>query len=155
MSFHALTRSDITSLFKGIGKKKAWEAVIPYQDRVKQIQELSTNAALHFEDNSIDWIFIDALHTKQGLYSDLTSWWNKVRPGGLISGDDYGDMDDTRLIKASRWAKQFGGVAKDSENKWGVISALQKFTVEKNVILHVTWNHDCYEYPAWYFMKPY
>ena len=136
-------------------KKAAWNAVIQYQSRVEQIQDLSVNASYRFKDNDIDWLYIDALHTKEALYNDLTMWWNKVRPGGLISGDDYGDMEDTRNIKASRWAKKFGRVAMDKRNKWGVITALQRFTAEKNVVLHVTWNHDCYPWPAWYFVKPF
>ena len=56
----------------------------------------------------------------------LTAWWNKVRPGGLISGDDYGDMEDTRSIKASRWALKFGRVAMDKQNKWGVFQNSEK-----------------------------
>lgn len=134
-------------------KNTAWKAVIRHQSRVTQIKNLSTNAASYFKDNEIDWIYIDALHTKEALYTDLITWWDKVRPGGLLSGDDYGDMEDTRSIKASRWATKFGSVAMNHMNKWGVITALQRFTAEKNVVLHVTWNHDCYKYPAWYFVK--
>ena len=136
-------------------KDAAWKAVVKHQDRVKQIQEISTEAALQFKDHEIDWLYIDALHTKKALYNDLKAWWNKVRPGGLISGDDYGDKDDTRLIKADRWSKMFGTVARNPSNKWGVISALEQFTAEKGVILHVTWSHDCYKWPAWYFVKPF
>ena len=136
-------------------RKAAWKNVVQHQSRVEQIQDLSANAASRFKDHEIDWIYIDALHTKSGLYTDLTMWWDKVRPGGLISGDDYGDMNDTRSITSVRWSRKFGGVARNPNNRWGVISALEKFTEEKNVVLHVTWNHDCYPFPAWYFVKPF
>ena len=83
------------------------------------------DAAVKFADSSIDWLYIDALHTRDALYGDLVAWWDKVRPGGLISGDDYGDTGNTSLMTSTRWEHAFGAVAR--RHKWGVISALERF----------------------------
>lgn len=39
--------------------------------------------------NSIDLVFIDGDHRYQAVYDDLRSWWPKIRPGGVLAGDDY------------------------------------------------------------------
>lgn len=41
-----------------------------------------------FDDDSLDFVFIDADHTYEGVLSDLEAWFPKVRSGGLISGHD-------------------------------------------------------------------
>lgn len=46
-------------------------------------------ASEQIEDGSLDWLFIDADHTYEGVTSDIVAWWPKLKPGGLISGHDY------------------------------------------------------------------
>ena len=40
----------------------------------------------------------DALHTYEAVLADLRAWWPRLRRGGLLSGDDYGDERDLSLI---------------------------------------------------------
>ncbi|MCG3171684.1 MAG: hypothetical protein CALGDGBN_03325 [Pseudomonadales bacterium] len=42
-----------------------------------------------FADDSLDWIYIDGDHAYDAVKQDLDLAWLKVRPGGLIAGDDY------------------------------------------------------------------
>ena len=42
-----------------------------------------------FEDNSLDFIHIDANHKFDFVMEDLIGWAKKVRSGGIISGHDY------------------------------------------------------------------
>lgn len=49
----------------------------------------STNAAQQFSSNSLDFVYIDGDHSYKAVTSDLESWFDKVRSGGLVSGDDY------------------------------------------------------------------
>lgn len=49
----------------------------------------SLEAAAEVEDESIDIVFIDGLHTYEGVKADIEAWEPKVRSGGLISGHDY------------------------------------------------------------------
>jgi hypothetical protein len=50
----------------------------------------SDELALEFTDGYFDWIYIDGNHFFQGVYSDLTNYYSKVKKGGMIIGDDYG-----------------------------------------------------------------
>lgn len=42
-----------------------------------------------FEDNYFDWVYIDGNHYYEYVLSDLNYCLQKVKSGGLISGDDY------------------------------------------------------------------
>ena len=48
-----------------------------------------TNYAHKFvEDNSLDFIFIDAGHEYEDVLEDIHYWYPKVKPGGHIMGHD-------------------------------------------------------------------
>ena len=49
----------------------------------------SIEASKLFEDNSLDFVLIDADHSYQAVKEDLRAWVPKVKPGGVIAGDDY------------------------------------------------------------------
>jgi hypothetical protein len=42
---------------------------------------------------ALDWVYIDGNHTYEFVLEDLRSWYPKVRPGGLVVGDDYDRPD--------------------------------------------------------------
>ena len=44
-----------------------------------------------FENESIDWIYIDGNHSYEFVKEDLNNWWPKIKPGGFMCGDDYID----------------------------------------------------------------
>lgn len=50
----------------------------------------STEAAADIDDASLDFVFIDADHTYEGVRADIQAWARKVRPGGIVAGHDYG-----------------------------------------------------------------
>ena len=54
------------------------------------IKDTSKNASNNFGNSSIDFIMIDAGHSYESLMEDLNVWYKKVKPGGYITGDDYG-----------------------------------------------------------------
>jgi len=51
----------------------------------------SLNAAATFRDQSLDWVYVDAAHVYEDVLADLHAWWPKVKPGGVLCGDDYDD----------------------------------------------------------------
>jgi len=69
-------------------------------DFIDVIQAESVRAAAQVADGSIDWVFIDALHDYRSVRADIRAWAPKVRPGGLISGHDYGRAGVTDAVLA-------------------------------------------------------
>jgi len=57
--------------------------------KFKHINELSIEAASLFPDDYFDWIYIDALHTYEGVCDDIQYYWPKLQQGGLFSGHDF------------------------------------------------------------------
>lgn len=64
----------------------------PYTNRVQILRETSEQANNHFENSSLDFIYLDANHSYEGVWADLNRWFDKVRAGGLLIGDDYGHI---------------------------------------------------------------
>ena len=46
-----------------------------------------------FEDESLDFIYIDANHAYDFVVEDINLWFPKLKKGGIFSGHDYLDMD--------------------------------------------------------------
>lgn len=49
----------------------------------------SAESAAHFEDASLDFIFIDAAHDYDSVVKDLAAWYPKLKPNGIFAGHDY------------------------------------------------------------------
>lgn len=58
-------------------------------DRVEVYREPSTLGALRFEDGSIDFWHLDADHSYTNVANDLAAWRKKVKPGKLMTGDNF------------------------------------------------------------------
>jgi predicted O-methyltransferase YrrM len=57
---------------------------------LRVIQAASLEAADQVADRSVDWVFIDALHDYRSVVADIGAWSRKLKPGGLLSGHDWG-----------------------------------------------------------------
>lgn len=53
------------------------------------IKMFSEAAALSFEDESLDFVYIDANHEFVHVVADLGYWVKKVKPGGIVAGHDF------------------------------------------------------------------
>ncbi len=49
----------------------------------------SMDVLKQFDDNSLDFVYIDANHDFPNFINDLHQWAKKVRMGGIVSGHDY------------------------------------------------------------------
>lgn len=78
------------------------------------IREFSMDALKKFEDNSLDFVYIDANHANPYITEDIVGWSKKVRSGGIVSGHDY-------------FRGQKGG------NAFDVIEATHKYTKDNNI----------------------
>lgn len=61
----------------------------PLSGHFRHIQSGSSEAAVHFADQSVDFVFIDANHTYDFVKADVNAWLPKIKPGGIIAGHDY------------------------------------------------------------------
>jgi len=86
----------------------------PLKHIITPIRLTSTQASHLYEDESIDFAFIDADHTKEGFSADLECWYPKIKKGGVLAGHDW----DYPVIKA-RLKEVFGNDIKVIEpNTW-------------------------------------
>lgn len=56
--------------------------------RFEIIRDVSSSAVTRVS-STVDFVYIDALHTYEGVRDDLINWFPKVRAGGVIGGHDY------------------------------------------------------------------
>lgn len=71
-----------------------------------QILKPSHDVAKDFVGESADLVFVDGLHSFDGVAKDLELYTPKIKPGGILVCHDYGDKrqkEVTRAIKA--WIK--------------------------------------------------
>ena len=76
----------------------AQAAVAPYAERHEFIFKFSMDAVKNFDDNSLDFVYIDANHSYDTVLEDITEWAKKVKPTGLVCGDDYDLPENDRRL---------------------------------------------------------
>lgn len=94
----------------------------PFGERFELIRKDSAEAAQDFDDHSLDFVYLDADHSEEGVWQDLCSWAVKVREGGLIAGHDYGHSDFPGVKRAvDRFFSRFGwSVREEGHGVWWV-----------------------------------
>lgn len=68
----------------------------PYDERFKLIRKFSDDAVGDFEDESLDFIFVDGLHTYDQVKKDMENFYPKLKKGGLFSGHDFYNIKEVR-----------------------------------------------------------
>lgn len=53
------------------------------------VRQLGVNYASQFEDNSIDFVYLDGDHKYEPVKAEIDAWWPKVKKGGILAGHDY------------------------------------------------------------------
>lgn len=71
-----------------------------HDSRVVIIRDFSKNAVKQFEDESLDWVYIDANHGYDAVREDLDLWWPKIKKGGMLSGHDYAIRQGFGVVQA-------------------------------------------------------
>ncbi len=55
-----------------------------------QVKRMRSLDAVHdFEDDSIDFLHTDGDHSYEQVVEEVAAWIPKIKPGGLITGDNY------------------------------------------------------------------
>lgn len=70
------------------------------------IYKKSNVAVKQFEDNYLDFVYIDANHSYKSVREDIRIWHEKVRIGGIIGGHDYAPHEPEVIKAVDEWAKE-------------------------------------------------
>eukprot|EP01065_Artemidia_motanka_P018590 TRINITY_DN2190_c0_g1_i4.p1 TRINITY_DN2190_c0_g1~~TRINITY_DN2190_c0_g1_i4.p1 ORF type:complete len:312 (+),score=59.26 TRINITY_DN2190_c0_g1_i4:46-981(+) len=116
-------KADVTSvvysdLRKGFGLAKdeefakVWGDALSYDNRMhgcrwRQIRGFSPAEAAGFPDESVDFVYLDGLHTYEGLRDDILGWYPKVKKGGVVMFDDYQPDGDAPFPGVTKAVQQF------------------------------------------------
>jgi hypothetical protein len=73
--------------------QETMENIKGMEDRGIMIRATSEIAAGMFDDESLDFIFIDANHAYDFVVEDINLWFPKLKKGGVFSGHDYINMN--------------------------------------------------------------
>ena len=121
------------------------------EDRGIMIRALSEQAVELFEDESLDFVYIDGNHSYEYVKQDIELWYPKVKQGGLVSGHDY-------LIFANYFQPPFASNGIDKPiyslegeflGEFGVNPAVDRFAYKFNHQVNLT--EDVFS--TWYFIK--
>jgi len=80
---------------------KAADAIGEYDAKI--IKDFSALAYKMFDNNSLDFIYVDGNHDFEYVFSDILLWYPKIRTGGIISGHDYKNDFDSAVKSAVDW----------------------------------------------------
>lgn len=109
------------------------------EDRCFMIRSNSESAVQLFDDNSLDFVYIDANHKYEFVKKDIELWFPKVRRGGIVSGHDYlmldwyNDKNFAENNKDKYIYNSFGFVG-----EFGVNPAVDEFCTQHGYSLNLT-----------------
>jgi hypothetical protein len=142
--------------FKGGVYGECMDNIKGYEDRGVMIRATSKVASDLFDDNSLDFVYIDANHAYDFVKEDIALWYPKVKSGGLVMGHDYLLMDWSNPPHASNgidkhiWTNNgTGGEFNIYAGIFGVNPAVDEFCKENDYNPKFTseW------FSTWYFIK--
>jgi predicted O-methyltransferase YrrM len=105
-------------------------------DNVVVVNADSTRYAAQVDDNSIDFIYIDADHSYEKLLADIDAWLPKMRIASVMAGDDYWWTNETGPIIDPN-APRFGMNA--LRDTFPVARAVQERFPEHELIVTQNW----------------
>lgn len=75
------------------------ENIEPVKDVVKMVHMDSISASKLYEDQSLDFVFIDGSHLYQAVRADIDAWLPKIKVGGYIGGHDIDGPEEFNGVR--------------------------------------------------------
>lgn len=66
-----------------------FEELVAEKGNIIKIKTTSLEGAKQFSNDSIDMVYIDAVHRYKEVVEDLHAWYPKVKHGGIVAGHDF------------------------------------------------------------------
>jgi len=107
----------------------------------KIIRKYSMDAVKNFDDNSLDFVYIDGAHDFRNVADDICEWSKKVRPGGIVFGHDY---------KRSTNKSKHKLYVKDVVDAYMYSHDISPWFILKNDLKDERFGHDN---PGWMYIK--
>jgi len=107
------------------------------------IEKFSEDGIGDVEDNSLDFVYLDADHSYDFVMQDIILWGRKLKKGGIMSGHDYYDDSDS------------------SKRRARVMQAVNDYTNVHDIKFYITGEDHLANkgrlngdyYPSWFFVK--
>jgi len=61
----------------------------PVEGYYNPMRMTSLEAAAQYEDESLEFVLLDASHEYEDVKADILAWLPKIKPGCFLAGDDY------------------------------------------------------------------
>ena len=86
---------------------------------IKKIKAVSSSVVDQFEDESLDMVYIDAVHQYENVIEDIKAWYPKVKVGGIVAGHDFQDAFPgcKKAVVDSFGLPQISG----EDSSWGIV----------------------------------
>ena len=68
-----------------------FDGLVKIHPNIIKMKITSSLGSLEFLDESLDLVYIDAVHQYKDVMEDMILWYPKVREGGIIAGHDFQD----------------------------------------------------------------
>lgn len=120
-----------------------------YGERSVILRMTSHAAAEHLDKENFDFVFLDGDHTKSGVSIDLKDWWSRIKPGGMLAGHDYFDVD---MDCGQGIVSSFG--VKSAVDEFALENGLTVSTVEEEAE-SLNWlpSQELPVWQSWYILK--
>lgn len=92
-----------------------------YGKRYKHIRGFSDEAIKTIK-TPVDFVYIDADHSYDGVWRDLVAWYPMIKEGGILGGHDYGHVNFPGVKQAiDEFFRRFGWeIHEEGEGVWWV-----------------------------------
>ena len=89
-----------------------------------------------FEEATIDYIMVDGAHEYEPVMDDIRNWWTKLKPDGVMFGDDYklASVEEAVNVTLSNMMIEGLGVNMSHEQTWYTGKNLEKIKVFEKLV---------------------
>lgn len=96
-------RDDVHARAKTVSIKSEFLANVGHFKNLRLLDVPSKQAALEFDADSIEVVFIDAGHDETSFREDIDAWMPKVKQGGILCGHDRNQDGVPKVLTSLSW----------------------------------------------------